>query len=135
MDANSWDYLFYLSHSPHILVVLAILRTPSGAPKLDTSIFNIIYRQKNVKTLRLVPVDTSYSDPLACQMMEVIALPQELEKILTVKSNGNPVWIDQVLKEMLRTGLLKIIPYDLRDAGKRKLKLTSVNEKYIRRLA
>lgn len=134
MDPKSWDYLFYLSRSPHVVVVLSILRTPSGAPKLDSSIFNIIYRQKNVKTLRLTAMDIGYSVPLACQMMEVIAIPQELERILVQKSKGNPAWIDQVLKEMLRTGLLKIMTLNVREAGKRKLKLTTVNEKYIRRI-
>jgi len=95
MDPQSWDYLFYLAHSPHVVVTVAILRTASGAPKLDPSVMNIIYRQKNVKILKLGKMDLGYAVPLACQMMEVFAIPQELEKILLQKSNGNPAWIDQ----------------------------------------
>ena len=50
------------------------------------------------------------------------------------KSQGNPAWIDQVLSEMIRTGLIKILKYDLKEAARRSMKLSTVDVKYITRL-
>jgi hypothetical protein len=69
-----------------------------------------VYHNKNVKTIRLSGLDTKHCLSLACQIMDVTAIPQDVENILIAKSQGVPAWCDQVLHELVRTGILRISP-------------------------
>lgn len=51
--------------------------------------------------------------------------------IIMSKSQGIPAWIEQVLKEMLRNGLLKIIDNDSSLISIRGVKMSDVDRKYI----
>lgn len=47
---------------------------------------------------------------LACQFMDVMFIPQELDKILQEKSHGVPSWCEQLIKDMLVSKIVDIAP-------------------------
>lgn len=104
----SWDYILGLSKTPHVFCLLTLRRNAAGSAKIPDSVSNQIYHNKNVKVVRLNGLEPVHCKTLACQMMEVSAIPADLEKILMAKSQGVPAWCDQVLHELLRTGVLHI---------------------------
>lgn len=80
VDAICWEYLQYLSKSPTVFSLVSVRRNISGSPRLSDSITKIIYHNKNVRTIRLDGIDLKFSLILACQVMEVAAIPTELER-------------------------------------------------------
>ncbi|XP_076380390.1 adenylate cyclase type 10 [Megalopta genalis] len=59
--------------------------------------------------IELHGVDRWFHAGLACQTLNVNALPAELEKLLQEKSFGNPGWIESYLVSLLQAGGLEIV--------------------------
>jgi len=97
-----------LARTPYVFTICSLRRNNAGSPRLPDVVTRIVYHNKNVKTVRLSGVDTQYCLPLACQLMDVNAIPQDVLKILVNKSQGVPAWCDQVLHELVRTGVLRV---------------------------
>ncbi|XP_078052180.1 adenylate cyclase type 10 [Augochlora pura] len=61
------------------------------------------------KVIDLHGVDRWYHAGLACQTLNVNALPAELEKLIQEKSFGNPGWIESYLVSLLQAGGLEVV--------------------------
>jgi hypothetical protein len=57
-----------------------------------------------------------------------------INRIIQKSAEVVPAWIEQVLGEMIRTGLIKILDFDPKEAARRNMKMSAVNVKYISRL-
>ncbi len=80
MDPTCWDYLLYLSRSPAVLTLFGLRRNMAGSPKLADAITRIIYNNRNCKSIPIKGLESTLALPLACQMIEVAAIPVELER-------------------------------------------------------
>ena len=47
---------------------------------------------------------------LACQFMDVMYIPKEIDNILRDKSHGVPSWCEQLIKEILLSKIIQIVP-------------------------
>lgn len=56
----------------------------------------------------LKPIDKTFQKDIACQSINVSAIPVEFERFLHKNSNGNAGWIERCAKKLLYSGKLKI---------------------------
>ncbi|ODN03431.1 Adenylate cyclase type 10 [Orchesella cincta] len=129
MDPRSWEYLVYVSKSPNVFGLFSLRRSNAGSPKLQDSVTKQIYHNKNIKIIRIGGLPPNLLLPLACQIMHVKAIPQDLEKLITNKSNGVGAWIDQVLKELIRTQIIRF-----EKDGYNKMPMAVVDKKYLEKM-
>lgn len=130
MDIRSWEYLVYISKSPNLFALCSLRRSNAGSPKLSDSVTKQIYHNKSIKIIRLTGLDSKLLLPLACQIMQVKAIPADLEKLITSKSNGVPAWVTQVLNELLRTGVIRL----QEDSGRYKQAMVNADKKHLEKL-
>lgn len=133
MDAFSWEYLIHVTKGINAVGLCSIRKNSAGSPKLPQQVSSAIYGVKNIRVVKLFGLDTKYCLPLACQILQVQCIPVGLEKLLVARSQGVPAWIDQVLTEFLRQGILRIEPYS--DAAFKKGNMQKVDRQYIIRQA
>lgn len=50
-----------------------------------------------------------YMSDLACQFMDAMYIPNELEEILRKKSHGIASWCEQLIKDMLTSNVIQIV--------------------------
>ncbi|XP_024946802.1 adenylate cyclase type 10 [Cephus cinctus] len=60
------------------------------------------------ETINLTGVDKWFHTGLACQFMNVMGIPAELEKVIQEKSMGSPGWIESYLLSLVQVGGLVI---------------------------
>lgn len=93
MDDVTWQVLQQILKVRNIFMVGSM--RPHKKSKSETRRW--VFKSKRVTYLRLQPLDKMYQAALACQMIEVEAIPPELENAIQSKSNGNPGWIKNFL--------------------------------------
>lgn len=80
LHENTWQYLFSLSGLPFVFILMTLLRNPDGLPKISDTAMRICYHAVGVTTLKLEGIEEDYVVPLACQFLEVKAIPNGVEK-------------------------------------------------------
>lgn len=67
-----------------------------------------VLNHPRVVTVKMPKIDNWYHAALACQMLEVSAIPLELEKIIQTHSGGNPGWIESFMLSLIQSGGLNL---------------------------
>ncbi|XP_071081249.1 adenylate cyclase type 10-like [Haliotis cracherodii] len=97
-DKESWSCVKALSEHPHCLLALATRPNAIENPPCPEA-----YSLFNVKTSIVTDVyglDLSLVSALACQVLEVVSIPKDLDNVLRDMSQGVPSWVEQLLRDM-----------------------------------
>ena len=78
IDTASWEFMCVLCHIKQILVVLGLRPSIIEKPSCKEAIQFI--EDPEVKMIDLGGLDLKFMAPLACQMMDVVSLPKDLDK-------------------------------------------------------
>ncbi|XP_060536145.1 adenylate cyclase type 10-like [Cylas formicarius] len=103
IDSDSWSLLRIMINTKLVFIVAAMgKRSHLGQVAKDTM------NMSRIKIIKLKPIDKWFHVGLACQMLDVEAIPPELEKVIQSRSNGNPGWIESFLITLLQSAGLFI---------------------------
>ncbi|KAK4883887.1 hypothetical protein RN001_000158 [Aquatica leii] len=103
IDDESWHFIDILLDMDLVFIVLTMC-TNNQFSKQAIHTFN----NKKIKIIHLQPIDKWFQAGLACQILNVRAIPPELEKLIQAKSGGNPGWIESFLVSLIQAGGLQI---------------------------
>ncbi|XP_067031685.1 LOW QUALITY PROTEIN: adenylate cyclase type 10-like [Acropora muricata] len=107
IDPESWDFLEDLSKDSHAILVLALRPFSSSNPPCETA--NRLIGHNTTKRIKLGGLPAEVMSDLACQLMDVMYIPSELDEIIRRKSQGVASWCEQLIKDMLTSEIIKIV--------------------------
>lgn len=86
-----------------------------GSRRILSAIADEALKHKRIRSISLDPIDKWYHAGLACQTLDVAAIPPELEKVIQSRSNGNPGWVENFLVSLIQAGGLVVRSVDKKD--------------------
>ncbi|XP_053691913.1 adenylate cyclase type 10-like [Sabethes cyaneus] len=104
MDDESFELFEILWKMPQVITVLAL-----GYQRRLTSQYMKLFDNPHVCQLKLTPIDTLLHKAIACQFLNVNAIPLDLERAIHTMSSGNPGWMNTFMMSLRQSGLLRII--------------------------
>ena len=78
IDTASWEYMCELCTNREVLIVLGLRPTIIEQPSCKEA-FQFM-EDNEVRQIDLGSLDLRFMSPLACQMMDVVSLPKDLDK-------------------------------------------------------
>lgn len=99
VDADSWMFLLNLTRQPNALLVLT-MRPPQSIENKPAAMTEIL-ESPLTKVLILEGLSPENMVSLACQLLRVENLPEELQQIITKRSHGVPLWCVELVDSML----------------------------------
>uniref|UniRef100_A0A2A4J100 Guanylate cyclase domain-containing protein n=1 Tax=Heliothis virescens TaxID=7102 RepID=A0A2A4J100_HELVI len=114
MDDESWRLLLVLMETKLILFILSI----TDARNLSAAGKNCLNNNMVLK-VPLASIDRTYHAALACQLLDVQAIPADLEKVIESASGGLPGWIQNFLIALVQRGALTIVTQSRHEAQKK----------------
>lgn len=109
VDPLSWRFLCWLREMRGVLIVLSSRPAAVEVPSCDFA--EQYMDSSNVRVIDLGVLDTRHLPALACQIMDVVRIPCELEAMLRERTQGVPYWCEQLLIDMTEKKQL-IVTYD-----------------------
>uniref|UniRef100_A0A182KCB6 Guanylate cyclase domain-containing protein n=1 Tax=Anopheles christyi TaxID=43041 RepID=A0A182KCB6_9DIPT len=103
MDDESFDLFDVIWEMPHIITVLTV-----GYQKRLSPVRVRVLDSPHVCQVKLPPIETLLHKAVACQFLNVNAIPLDLERQLHTISNGNPGWINTFLLCLRQSGILRV---------------------------
>ncbi|KAI3384550.1 hypothetical protein SNEBB_003617 [Seison nebaliae] len=108
IDEDSWPFLPLIGDSPHSLIVLAYRQ--SELPSKVSEYVKKLGKKKSIIVRKLSAFDECLTLHLACQKLNVVAVPRTLVKILIDKSSGVPAWIEYLINDFKINDYITIEP-------------------------
>ncbi|KAK3093152.1 hypothetical protein FSP39_011947 [Pinctada imbricata] len=108
MDSDSWMFLHKCLTVPRMLVVLSSRPAIIENPPCDAA--HDFIEDNSVRVHDLGSLDVRHTAALACQLMDVVRIPKQLERMLKERSQGVPYWCEQLLVEMAEKEQILIVP-------------------------
>jgi tetratricopeptide (TPR) repeat protein len=109
IDAESLELLQFLLDGLRDSPILFLFET---RPERDTGIYTIpdtierkYKKQKNELTLK--PLTSNETKAFAKHLLNMVRVPPHLAELLYVKSEGNPFFIEEILRSLIRSGVLQ----------------------------
>ncbi|XP_063957938.1 adenylate cyclase type 10-like [Lytechinus pictus] len=116
IDNESWDFLSHLASSNSSATLLLTMRPFSDVQLCPTAM--AILNDQKCYHIKLGPLSKNCMAALACQLMDVVQVPEELVKILQEKSHGIASWCEQLIREMFSSDKLQLVPRRSPEANK-----------------
>ncbi|XP_058818168.1 adenylate cyclase type 10-like isoform X3 [Topomyia yanbarensis] len=104
MDDESFELFEFLWKMPQVITVLAL-----GYQRRLTPQYMKLFDSPYVCQLKLTPIDTLLHKAIACQFLNVTAIPLDLERAIHTMSSGNPGWMNTFMMSLKQSGLLRIV--------------------------
>ncbi|XP_058447696.1 adenylate cyclase type 10-like [Malaya genurostris] len=104
MDDESFELFEFLWKMPQVITVLAL-----GYQRRLTQQYMKLFDSPYVCQLKLTPIDTLLHKAIACQFLNVNAIPLDLERAIHTMSSGNPGWMNTFVMSLKQSGLLRIV--------------------------
>ncbi|KAL7051201.1 hypothetical protein ACKWTF_004378 [Chironomus riparius] len=104
IDLYSLKFINSIIMSQTVFVILAIGKNH----KKWTLQHGKFIKNEHVTQYNLKPIDKTFQKDIACQSLNVSAIPIEFERFIHKNSNGNAGWIEACSKTLLYSGKLKI---------------------------
>ncbi|XP_053615027.1 adenylate cyclase type 10-like [Plodia interpunctella] len=104
IDDESWRLMLLFLESKTTFIVMTI----SEETKL-TNVGLICLKNHMIVNFRMSGVDRWYHAAMACQLLDVQAIPADLEKVIECASGGVPGWIQNFLISLVQRGVLSIV--------------------------
>lgn len=105
LDAASWEYISIIFESTKIFTVLSVTRGKFSS--VHTWLYSVFINE-NVRKIILGPLDSFWVPSLACQILDVDAVPRDLCNALKVKCNGMPGLVESFIVHLFSTGAIEI---------------------------
>ena len=105
IDSDSWSFLYDLASDPNGLLVLSMRHSLSSNL---TSESQLLLDHPHTKILCLAPLTHAESATMVRKYLHVALLPPELEQII-VRCNGVPVFVEELIIDMIAANQLEII--------------------------
>lgn len=106
-DDESWGLLPTILDLDIMLIVMTM-----GSRRILSNVAVETIKHKRIRTINLHPIDKWYHAGLACQVLDVTAIPPELERVIQSRSNGNPGWVESFLVSLIQAGGLVVRSLD-----------------------
>ncbi|XP_050306071.1 adenylate cyclase type 10-like isoform X2 [Anthonomus grandis grandis] len=103
IDDESWVLISILTKQSLVFIVATM-----GLRSILSSVAVEVLTLPKIKIIQMKCIDKWYHVGLACQMLDVDAIPPELEKVIQSRSNGNPGWVESFLISVMQSGGLFI---------------------------
>nr|XP_049701323.1 adenylate cyclase type 10 [Helicoverpa armigera] len=114
MDEESWRLLLVLMDTKFILFILSITDPRNMSANAKNCLANNM-----IQKVKLASIDRTYHAALACQLLDVQAIPADLEKVIESASGGLPGWIQNFLIALVQRGALTIVTLSRHEAQKK----------------
>jgi len=105
VDSASWGLLRLVMRDVDPLLLLIATR-PIAEPL--PKVYRTIISSPDTLKLDIGALETEESLELVCQQFGVNKLPEEVEKLINEKSQGNPFFIEELAKRLLETEVVSI---------------------------
>ncbi|XP_059051739.1 adenylate cyclase type 10-like [Achroia grisella] len=105
LDASSWEFISIMLSTMKIFTVLTVTRGKFS------SVHNWLYSvfvNDNIRKIVLGPLTSTWIPALACQILDVDAVPKDLCNALNIKCNGSPGLIESFIVHLFSSGALEI---------------------------
>ncbi|XP_076268027.1 adenylate cyclase type 10-like [Rhynchophorus ferrugineus] len=103
IDDESWILISILTKLNLVFIISTM-----GLRSMISPVAMEVLKMSKIKIIQMKPIDKWYHCGLACQMLDVEAIPADLEKVIQERSNGNPGWIESFLITLLQSNGLYI---------------------------
>ncbi|KAL4238402.1 Adenylate cyclase type 10 [Mactra antiquata] len=120
IDTASWDFLCELISIKHFLIILSVRPAILDSPSCREALY--FFDHHEVKVADLSGLQLKFVAALACQMMNVVSIPKDLDYLLRERSHGVPAWCLEILRDLLENKDLVIV----NDNGRRRSLQSSV---------
>ncbi|XP_031774831.1 uncharacterized protein LOC105736538 isoform X3 [Apis florea] len=130
MDLFSWQFLSSILSNKHIVVAMTMLEPVSW--DVLTQIETGISQEKRLKIKSLNSLNGEYLTAFACQFLNVIGIPETLERILSQHSKNGIGWCEAFLISILQVKALEIISISPKEV--KKYNLVFPNPSYLSKI-
>ncbi|XP_059059672.1 adenylate cyclase type 10-like [Achroia grisella] len=103
-DDESWCMLLLILESKMIFILMSI----TNEKQLSEVARNCL-KSNMIVNMRLNGIDRWYHAALACQLLDVQAIPADLVKIIESASGGMPGWIQNFVISLIQRGVLTVV--------------------------
>ncbi|XP_037073173.1 adenylate cyclase type 10-like [Pollicipes pollicipes] len=108
IDDETWSFLETMSTTSEAVLCLLTMMPPSLHPLSEIAASTL--KSKALTYVRMKGLENEYLTALACQILEVKGVPNEVVKLLQEKSHGIPGWCEQLLGDMFQNQFLRVSP-------------------------
>ncbi|XP_077862654.1 adenylate cyclase type 10-like [Saccoglossus kowalevskii] len=107
IDKDSWDFITDLAEDSSAVCLLAMRPFPPNKASCPSAAK--VLQNPATLHIKLHGIPQEYLEELACQILNVIAIPKELLKILQERSHGLASWCEQLINDMFISAKIKVI--------------------------
>ena len=110
IDHDSWSFLLDLALDPNAILVMTT--PPLERFKEKHSAMMEILNHPHTKVVKLEGLKLEDMITLACRLLKVDELPEQMRNIIRKRSHGVPLWLEELVETMLEMNYLEIIEKD-----------------------
>ncbi|XP_071790978.1 adenylate cyclase type 10-like isoform X1 [Asterias amurensis] len=115
IDPDSWGFLIDFAADSSAVCVLTM--RPFKPDKPPCIAAHRVLSHQNTLHIKLGSLRSSEMASLACQLLDVVRVPQDLVGILQKKSHGIASWCEQLVQELMAVNQLMIVPEGSKQAA------------------
>ncbi|XP_063374574.1 adenylate cyclase type 10-like [Cydia amplana] len=105
LDQVSWEYISIMINSQKIFTILTVRR--GKVSSVQEWLYNV-FANNNIRKIILGPLSSKWIPPLACQILDVVAVSNDLCKALQSKCKGIPGTMELFIIHLFSSGALEI---------------------------
>ncbi|RVE45653.1 hypothetical protein evm_009702 [Chilo suppressalis] len=105
LDSSSWDFICIMFKALKIYTVLSVTRGKYGS--MQGWLYNM-FINNSIRKILLGPLSSGWIAPLACQILDVAAVPSDLCNALRINCNGMPGMIENFIIHLFSNGALEL---------------------------
>ncbi|KAJ8711801.1 hypothetical protein PYW08_008755 [Mythimna loreyi] len=105
LDSFSWEFISMMFSSLNIFVVLSVTRGKFSA--VHSWLYSV-FINNNIRKISLGPLDPEWISALACQILDVDGVSNDLCEALRRKCKGMPGLVESFITHLFSTGALEI---------------------------
>lgn len=105
LDQSSWDYIRLILNSPKIFTVFTLTR--GKFTSIHTWLYSVLI-SSNIRKIMLGPLTSKWTAPLACQILDVSAVPIDLCNALRTKCKGMPGLVESFIVHLFSSGAIEL---------------------------
>ncbi|XP_032522428.2 adenylate cyclase type 10-like [Danaus plexippus] len=104
LDESSWEFLTIMFESMNIFTIFTVTRGKFSS--LHSWLYEVFIKS-NIRKIVLGSLDSNWIAPLACQILDVDAVPNDLCNSLKAKCNGKPGLVESFIVHLFSSGALE----------------------------
>ncbi|XP_028156359.1 adenylate cyclase type 10-like [Ostrinia furnacalis] len=106
LDSSSWEFIPVMFKSLKMFTVMSVTR---GKFSVVQKWLYSVFINNSIRKIVLGPLSSSWIVPLACQILDVNAVPNDLCNALRLKCNGMPGLIENFIVHLFSNGALELM--------------------------